>query len=103
MVNAPQDPKEAMMLYRAMSHFQNNLEIRPMANWFRTELERLDKANRNETIDVNFRQTQGGCQVLEDIIKMVESSREKESECEKVAIKSQIKGGLQKNGTKTLF
>lgn len=103
MVKEPQDPKEAMMLYRAMSHFRDNPEIRPMANWIISELERLDKANRKEPIDANFRQGQGACQVLEDIIKMVESSREKESECEKVAIKSQIKGGSQRNGTKTLF
>jgi hypothetical protein len=103
MVKEPQDPKEAMMLYRAMSHFQNNPEIRPMAIWFRTELKRLDKANRKEPIDANFRQRQGSCQVLEKIIKMVESSRERESECEKQAIKLQIKGGTKKNGTKTLF
>lgn len=102
MVKEPQDPKEAMMLYRAMSHFRDNPEIRPMANWFKTELERLDKANRSESIDANFRQAQGGCQVLEDITKMVESSREKEEECERVAIKSQIKGGTKRDA-KTLF
>jgi len=41
-----------------------------------TELKRMDKLNRTETNDIILRHRQGACQVLSDLIGMVENSRE---------------------------
>ena len=40
------------------------------------ELERLDRENRKEVDDAIFRQRQGGCQVLADILRLLEGADE---------------------------
>lgn len=77
MVREPIDQKEALRLYKAMNCFRLVPETQAMANWLKSELKFLDTANRNEQVDVVFRQRQGASQVIEKILSMVENSQEK--------------------------
>lgn len=72
-----QDPEKDLPLYKAMYRFRQIPETRAMLEWFESELNRLDVANRYELDDVAFRQQQGGCLVLENILSMLAKSSEK--------------------------
>ena len=69
-----QDRRAVLELYEAMHRFGGFPETRSMVKWLESELSRLDAANREEVVDVVFKQRQGACQVLEKILTMVEDA-----------------------------
>jgi hypothetical protein len=73
----PQDRRTVLELYRAMHRFGSFPETRSIVKWLESELSRLDAANRDEEVDVVFRQRQGACQVLETILTMVAKAPKK--------------------------
>ena len=77
MIDVPQDPQEAMQVYLALSRFERMPETRPLVDWLTAELTRLDAANRNEPVDVAFRQRQGACQVIGKLLKLAEEADNK--------------------------
>lgn len=74
LIQEPQDKRTVLELYEAMHRFGNFPETRRMVMWLESELSRLDAANRDEEVDVVFRQRQGACQALEKILTMVKKA-----------------------------
>jgi hypothetical protein len=74
MIEIPQKPEEALNVLSSLSRFAVLSETRGMRDWLKSELARLDAANRIEVDKTVFRQRQGACQVLEKLFQFADTS-----------------------------
>ena len=77
MINLPQDQTKAMQVLLSMGRFARLPETQGMVSWLKTELMRLDTANRHEPDEIVYRQRQGACQLLEDIFNTADGADRK--------------------------
>jgi DNA integrity scanning protein DisA with diadenylate cyclase activity len=78
MIDYPQDTKQnQMILARAFHRLETLNEVRPVLDFLRSELRKLDMENRTELDEIRFRHNQGASQALSDLISMVSMARDK--------------------------
>jgi hypothetical protein len=68
---------EALQAVTAIGRWGAIPETRPMVDWIRAELARLDRANRSEQDETILRQQQGAAKALEDILRLADEAGEK--------------------------
>lgn len=77
MISIPSnDPNTAIRILSSVSRFAVLSEVVGMRDWLKSELARLDAANRRELDEVTYRQRQGACQLLESLFAMAETADE---------------------------
>ena len=74
MIDVPQKPEEALSALSSISRFAVLSEMRGMRDWLKSELARLDAANRIEMEETVFRQRQGACQVLGKLFELADTA-----------------------------
>ncbi len=83
------DPNQAVSILSSIGRFSALPETRGMRDWLKSELQRLDAANRIEMDKTVFRQRQGACQVLEKLFEIADTS---DGKIEKIRANSNKKG-----------
>lgn len=68
--------EEKMVLARALFHINHFPETKPIVDWLKNELHRMDKLNRTERDDINNKHRQGACQAISKLLSMVAESRD---------------------------
>ena len=75
MISVPTNDQHATLnILASLARFSTLPETRGMRDWLKSELARLDAANRLEVGPVELRQRQGACQVLEKLFEIAENA-----------------------------
>jgi len=76
-LDLPLDQQAAAQILLSLGRWGRLPETKGMVDWLKTELTRLDAANRRELNEAITRQRQGGSQVVEDLLRMAEEADDK--------------------------
>jgi len=95
MLSIPQDKHAAAKIYQSLLVFSRIAETRPMFEWFKNELARMDMISRHERDRDLAGELRGARQVIEFLLDEIAASPEKASKISDIIHKTQNKGAVR--------